>query len=499
METLSGLIFGFKGLFTLMNMGALLIGSFLGTIVGVLPGLGPAATMAVLLPITLGMGPAAGLIMLAGIFFGCQYGGSTTSILLNIPGEASSVMTCLDGYEMSKKGRAGAALTSAAIGSFISAQIGIVGLTFLAIPLARFALKFGPPEYFSIMFVGLMMLCNVSGGSFPKNMIMVILGLMLSTVGMDPIQGQIRFDFGYYKLAKGIGYIPVLIGLFGISEILSWVIYKSSVPKKFRSIKLRELYPTREEWKRMFPAIFRGGILGFLIGLLPGPGPITSTYVSYALEKKISKRPQEFGHGAIEGVAGPESANNAASLGLMVPLLSLGLPFTALTAMMLGAIMMQGITPGPLFIVEHSDVFWVVVGSFYLGNFVLLILNLPFIPVLTYLLRIPMWMLMSVVTLMCIIGTYSIENEILDIWVMMGSGVIGLLIRWFGYQAPPLVLGMVFGTLLENSLLQSLLMFQGNPLGFFKRPVSGTILIMAIFGFSIYGVLKFYRWKRRKA
>ena len=259
MEALNGLIFGFKGLFTGMNMGALFIGTFLGTIVGILPGLGPAATMAVLLPVTMGMGPAAGLIMLAGIFFGCQYGGSTTSILLNIPGEASSVMTCIDGYEMTKKGRAGAALTAAAVGSFIAAQIGVIGLTFLAMPLARFALRFGPPEYFTIALVGLLMLANVSGGSFPKNMTMTLLGVIIGTVGMDPTYGEIRFDFGNYKLAKGIDYIPVLIGLFGIAEIFAWVITKEEVPKRLLSIKLRDLYPTREEWRRMFPPIFRGG------------------------------------------------------------------------------------------------------------------------------------------------------------------------------------------------------------------------------------------------
>ena len=498
MEAFSGLILGLKGIFTGMNMGALFIGTFLGTVVGILPGLGPAATMAVLLPLTAGMGPAAGLIMLGGIFFGCQYGGSTTSILLNIPGEASSVMTCLDGHQMAKKGRAGAALTAAAIGSFIAAQIGIVGLTFLAMPLARFALRFGPPEYFAITLVGLLMLTNVSGGSFAKNMIMAILGIMLGTVGMDPTHGEIRLDFGIYKLAKGIDYIPVLIGLFGIAEIFAWLITKEAVPRRLPSIKLRDLYPTSEEWRRMFPPIFRGGILGFLIGLLPGPGPITSTYVSYALEKKVSKRREEFGHGAIEGVAGPESANNAASIGQMVPLLSLGLPFTALTAMMLGAIMMQGITPGPLFIVKRPDVFWVVVVSFYLGNFLLVIMNLPFIPLLTWVLRTPMWLLMAVVTLMCIIGTYAIGNEILDIWVMLGFGVMGLLMRWFDYQAAPLVLGMVFGPLMERSLLQSMIIFQGNPWRFFERPLSGTLFILAILGFLIFGLVKLYYRRRSR-
>ncbi len=497
MEIFQGLMLGFKGLFTGMNLIAVFVGTVLGTIVGILPGLGPAATMAILLPITLGMGPAAGLIMLSGILFGAQYGGSTTSILLHIPGEASAVITCIDGYEMAKKGRAGAALTAAAVGSFVAAQLSFFGLTLFAMPLARFALRFGPPEYFAIALVGLLILTNVSGGTFVRNLMMIVLGIILSTVGMDPISGLIRFDFGYYELGKGIDYIPVLIGLFGMGEIIQWVMTKEEVPIRLPSIRLRDLYPTREEWKRMTSPIFRGGFIGFFTGLLPGPGAITATYISYTVEKRISKRPEEFGHGAIEGVAGPESANNAGSVGQMVPLLSLGLPFSALTAMMLGCLQMQGITPGPLFMVQRPDVFWVVIASFYLGNAMLLFFNLPMVGVFAMVLRIPMYMLMAIVTLIIIVGTYSIGNAMLDVWIMLGFGIIGFLMRRFNYEAPPLVLGMVFGPVMERSMAQSLLMFQGSLLGFWKRPVSGTILTVAAIGFLVFGLVKLLRYQRR--
>lgn len=490
MEPLINLINGFKGLITLTNLGSVFVGSVLGTVVGILPGLGPGATIAILLPVTLGMGSTAGLIMLSGIIFGAQYGGSTTSILLHIPGEASSVITCLDGYEMTKKGRAGAALTAAAIGSFIAATIGFIGLTIFAMPLARFALKFGPPEYFAIALVGLIVLTNISGGSVLKNTIMVVVGIMLSTIGTDTVSGSTRFDFGSYLLGKGIDYVPVLIGLFGMGEIINWTITKETSPKKLLPVRFRDLYPTREEWRRMISPIFRGGGIGFFTGLIPGPATITSTFLSYTVEKKISKHPEEFGHGAIEGVAGPESANNAAAVGQLVPLLSLGLPFSIYPAMLMGALQMQGITPGPLFIIRHSDIFWVLIASFYLGNFVLLFFNLPMVGVFALVLRIPMWILMSVVTLICIVGTYSLGNDLFDVWVMLGSGIIGYLMQRFDYEAPPLVLGMVFGPILERSLVQSMLLFNGNVSGFWGRSISGTILTLPLLVFLIIALIK---------
>ncbi len=494
-DALFNLASGFKGLISFMNLVAVFAGAAIGTIVGILPGLGPAATIAILLPLTLGMGPTAGLIMLAGIFFGSQYGGAITSILLRIPGEASSVMTCLDGYEMTKRGRAGAALTASAVGSFFAATIGFVGLTLFAIPLARFALKFGPPEFFVISVVGLSVLIGASGGSFLKNLTMVVLGLMLSSVGTDPIVGSIRFDFGFSPLSKGIDYVPVLIGIFGMAEVIHWTITREKYTEEIKSIRFRDLYPTREEWRRMMPAIFRGGVIGFFVGLLPGPGAITATYVSYAVEKKTSKRPEEFGHGAIEGVAGPESANNAGSVGQMVPLLALGLPFSAVTAMMLGALQMQGIATGPMFIVQQPDIFWTLIASFYVGNLVLLCFNLPLIGIFALVLRTPMWVLMSVVTLLCIVGTYSLGNEMIDVWIMVIFGVIGFFMRRFEYEAAPLVLGMVFGPIMEGSLSQSMILFQGNILGLWGRPVSASILSIAILIFLPVVLIKVCRRK----
>lgn len=488
MEALVNLSHGFSALLTIPNLAAVLVGCLIGTMVGVLPGLGPSATMAILLPITLGMGPATGLIILSGVLFGSQYGGSITSILLRIPGEASSVITCLDGNEMAKKGRAGAALAASAVGSFVAATIGLIGLTIFAMPLARFALKLGPPEYFAIALVGLLVLANVSGGSFLRCMAMVVAGAALTTVGTDPILGSPRFSTVFLPAGKEIDYIPVLMGLFGMAEIINWVMTRERYPQIATSVRFRDLYPTREEWRRMLAPILRGGVVGFFVGLLPGPGAVTSTYVSYAMERKISKRPEEFGRGAIEGVAGPESANNAGAVGQMVPLLSLGLPFSALTAILLGCIQMQGITPGPMFIARQPEIFWLVIASFYLGNVVLLCLNFPLVGVFAMILRIPMWILMSVVTLICIVGTYSLGNELSDVWIMLIFGVIGVLMRRFDFDPAPLVLGMVFGPLMERSLTQSLILFDGNIFGFWERPVSAVILNVGL-AFVAIGVV----------
>ncbi len=495
MDTLLGLYSGFAGLLSAENLLATLVGAVLGTVVGVLPGLGPVATMAILLPITLSMGPAAGLVLLTGVFYGAQYGGSTTSILLRIPGEATSVITCIDGYEMTKQHRAGPALTAAAIGSFIAGTIGFLAITFFALPVSKIALKLGPPELFSISACGLFVLSNTSGGNFWKNLLMILIGVMLSTVGTDAITGTIRFDYGFYQLSRGIDYIPVLIGLFGMAEIIHWALSKNEQPVPVAKVRIRDLYPRREDSRRMFPAMFRGSIVGFLVGLLPGPGAILSTYASYALEKKISKRPQEFGHGAIEGVAGPESANNSALAGGLIMLLSLGLPFSGVTAILLGALTMHGIAPGPTFIAERPEVFWVFIASLYLGNLVMLILNLPLVPLFVMILRIPMRILVPLITLICIIGTYSLANQWVDVWIMLLMGVFGFLMRVFDFEAPPLVLGMVFGPLLEGSFQQSLVMFNNNVWGFWARPISGLFLGLAIVIPIVGGLIKLY-WRR---
>jgi putative tricarboxylic transport membrane protein len=494
-DTLAGLYSGFAGLLSAENLLATLTGAVLGTVVGVLPCLGPVATMAILLPITLSMGPAAGLVLLTGVFYGAQYGGSTTSILLRIPGEATSVITCLDGYEMTKQNRAGPALTAAAIGSFIAGTIGFIAITLFALPVSKLALKFGPPELFSISACGLLVLSNTSGGNFWKNLMMIFVGVMLATVGTDAITGTVRFDYGFYKLSRGIDYIPVLIGLFGMAEIIHWALSRKAEPAPVAKVRMRDLYPTREDTRRMVPAMFRGSIVGFLVGLLPGPGAILSTYASYALEKKLSRRPQEFGHGAIEGVAGPESANNSALAGGLIMLLSLGLPFSGVTAILLGALTMHGIAPGPTFIAERPEVFWIFIASLYLGNVVMLILNLPLVPLFVAILRIPMRVLVPLITLMCIVGTYSLANQWVDVWIMLATGAFGLLMRVFDFEAPPLVLGMVFGPLLEVSFGQSLVMFNNNLMGFWARPLSGIFLGLAILIPVVSGLVKLY-WRR---
>ncbi len=499
LETLSGLLNGFSGLMTVENLVATFLGAFLGTIVGVLPGLGPVATMAILLPITMGMSPTAGLVLLAGIFYGAQYGGSTTSILLSIPGEATSVITILDGYAMTKKNRAGAALTAAAIGSFIAGTMGYLALTFFSVPVAALAPKLGPPEYFAISVCGLIILANTSGGAFSKNMLMVLVGIMLSTVGIHYISGTTRFDFGYYRFGKGIDYVPVLIGLFGMAEVIQWILSKTELPATTFKLRLRDLYPTRTEARRMLAPMFRGGVIGFLVGLLPGPGAILATYASYAFEKKISKHPEEFGQGAIEGVAGPESANNSSMAGGLIMLLSLGLPFSGVTALLLGALQMQGLSPGPTFIREYPQVFWVFVASLFLGNLVMLILNLPLLPLFALILRIPMKILMPLVSLICIIGTYSLSNELMDVWIMLIMGMIGFAMRLFAFQAPPLILGMVFGPLMEKSFGQSTIMFQDHLLRFLGRPVTCMFFGIALLVLGINVFLNLCRYRSRSA
>ena len=499
LDAIIGLSYGFAGLLSVENLLAVFIGAVLGTVVGVLPGLGPVSTMAILLPITLSMGPAAGLVLLTGVFYGAQYGGSTTSILLRIPGEATSVITCLDGYEMTKQNRAGAALTAAAIGSFIAGTIGFVAVTLFALPVSRIAPKLGPPELFAISACGLIVLSNTSGGAFLKNLLMILIGIMLSTVGTDVITGTIRFDYGFYELSRGIEYVPVLIGLFGMAEIIQWTLSKKEQPSQVAKVRICDLYPTREDSRRMLPAMFRGSIVGFLVGLLPGPGAILSTYASYALEKKLSRNPEEFGRGAIEGVAGPESANNSALAGGLIMLLSLGLPFSGVTALLLGALTMHGIAPGPTFIAERPEIFWVFIASLYLGNFVMLILNLPLVPLFVMILRIPMNVLMPLITLICIIGTYSLSNQLIDVWIMLAMGVFGFLMRLFDFQAPPLVLGMVFGPLLEVSLGQSLIMFHNNIWGFWGRPISGVFLGLAVLAPVISELVRFYWWRARQS
>ncbi|MCX5909995.1 MAG: tripartite tricarboxylate transporter permease, partial [Deltaproteobacteria bacterium] len=415
---------------TVDNLFYCFLGAVVGTLVGVLPGLGPIAGIALLIPATFGLNPTSAIIMLAGIYYGAMYGGSTTSILLNVPGETASVITCIDGYQMAQKGRAGPALAICAIGSFIAGTIGIFGLVFLAPPLAEAALTFGPPEYCSLMVFGFIVLSNVTGTSLVKALMMAIVGLIIGTIGIDPVTGDARFAFDSPALLGGIEFVAVAIGLFGIGEVLANVEKPPEMlEEKVLVPSFRELYPTFQDLKKSIGAILRGTGIGFGVGLVPGPAPVIATYAAYMIEKKISKHPEEFGKGAIEGVAGPESANNSACQAAFIPLFVLGIPFAPPTAILLGALMIHGVNPGPLMIGQHPDLFWGVIASMYIGNFVLLLLNLPFVPFFANILRIPKKVLLPLVILFCITGMYTVNNSIFDIWVMLLFGGLGFLMR----------------------------------------------------------------------
>lgn len=475
---MSDLAAGFAAALSPLNIFACFVGVLLGTVTGVLPGLGPAAAMALLLPLTMGLPPTASIIMLAGIYYGSMYGGSTTSILLNVPGETASVVTCFDGYQMARKGRAGAALAVVAIGSWVAGTISIVGVMLFAPPLAKTALAFGPPEYFAIALLGLLTLNNLTGDSFLKAMLMMVVGLMLSTVGLDFVSGYPRFTFGLVALSDGFDLVPVLMGLFGLAEIIEIINEKTNIGEILK-VRFRDLYPTREELKRSVMPILRGTAIGFPIGLLPGPGHVISTLVSYRVEKGVSKRPEEFGHGAIEGVAGPESANNAASTTALIPLFALGIPFSAGPAILISAFMIHGISPSPVLISQHPELFWGVVASMYIGNVMLLALNLPLVGVFASLIKLPPYIIMPVVTAIMFIGAYSANNSIRDIIILLACGVIGFIIKKVKYSPVPLIIGLVLGPMFEESLAQGLLMTNGSFLGFFARPLSGTLLALS--------------------
>jgi len=474
----SGMINGFSVALTPINIFYCFTGVFVGTLIGVLPGIGVSATLAMLIPITYGIPTASAIIMLAGICYGAQYGGSTTSILVNIPGEATSVVTCLDGYQMAKQGRAGKALGISAIGSFIAGTFGVFLLVLIALPLSEFALKFGPPEYFSLMIFGLTMLSYLGSGSFLKAMAMVMVGLTLGTIGADIVSGVVRFTFGIPELYDGIGFVPVLMGLFGVAELLVNVeqIFKRDVIKT----KIKDLFPNKEEMKGSSMPIVRGSVLGFFLGTIPGPTGIISTFVSYGLEKRISKHPEKFGRGAIEGVAGPESANNAAVQGHFVTLLTLGLPGSAMMALLLGAFMIHGVIPGPLLVKNHPDVFWGIIASMYLGNLMLLILNFPLIGLWVKLLEVPYGMLFPLIFLFIFVGSYSNALSLMEVNITLFFGLIGYLMRKTEYEPAPLVLALVLGPMIEEAFRQSLIANYGDLMIFFKRPISAVFIIISI-------------------
>jgi putative tricarboxylic transport membrane protein len=464
--------------FSLANLAYCFAGVFIGTLIGVLPGIGPIGAISMLLPVTFGISPASAIIMLAGIYYGAQYGGSTTSILVNIPGEVTSVVTCLDGYQMARQGRAGPALGIAAFGSFIAGTIGTIILMFVAKPLSELGLRFGPPEYFSLIILALGLLSYLSHGSVIKAIIVAILGIGLSQIGIDAVTARVRFTFGILELQDGLGLVPVVMGLFGIGEV--FINLEESVDVEVFKTRIKGLLPSVRDWADSIGAIIRGSFLGFFLGILPGGGAIISTFASYALEKKLSKHPEKFGAGVIEGVAGPESANNAATSGAFIPLFTLGFPSNAITALLLGALMIHGVQAGPSFMDKHPDIFWGTVISMYIGNAMLVVLNLPLIGLWVKILKIPYRILFPLLLLLCIIGSYSINNSKFDVLIMIIFGVIGYAFRKLDYELSPLVIAFVLGPILETSLRQSLLISGGDIFVFFKRPISVTCLFIAL-------------------
>ena len=475
MFEIQGLLNGFALALTPVNLLFGFIGAVLGTAVGVLPGLGPAATISLLLPITYALGsPLTSIIMMAGIYCGAMYGGSTTSILLNLPGEAASVVTCIDGYKMAKQGRAGAALGIAAIGSFIAGTFGIVALTFIAPPLSSFALKFGPAEYFSLTLLGLTLASFLSGKSMLKGMIMAVLGLLLATVGIDPVGGALRYTFGTMILMDGIDFLALAMGVFGIGEIL--ISLEEDMNSELVTTKVKDVYPTMKDWLESRWAILRGTVIGFGVGLLPGGGAVMASMIAYAIEKKVSKTPQRFGEGAIEGVAAPESANNSASSASFIPMLTLGIPGNPAIAMIFAALLIQGVQPGPFLIVEHPDVFWGVIASMYIGNVVLLFFNLPLVGLWVQMLRVPYSIMAPVIVMICSIGVYSLKNDVDDVLMMFIFGIIGYILRKFRFELGPLILAFVLGRILERSLSQTMIISGGDVSVFLAKPISAVLL-----------------------
>ncbi len=478
-----------------MNLFFCFMGVLIGTLVGVLPGLGPVAAMSLLLPSTFHVPPVGAIIMLSGIYYGAMYGGSTTSILVNIPGEAASVITCLDGYQMARKGRAGPALGIAAFGSFIAGTLSIIGLMFLAPPLAEMALDFGPPEYFSLMLLGLIILTFLAGGSMAKALIMATFGLFLGLIGMDIMTATPRFTFNIYFLRDGVGLVPVVMGLFGISEVL--LNLEARIKREVFETKVKGLLPSLQDWRDSFWPMIRSSILGFFLGILPGGGAVISSFVTYALEKRISRHPEKFGTGVIEGVAAPESANNAATGGAFIPLLTLGIPANPVMAMLLGALIIYGMQPGPMLISQHPDLFWGTVTSMYLGNVMLLVLNLPLIGIWVKILKIPYPVLFPLILLFCLIGVYSLNNNVGEIGLMLFFGAVGYLIKKFNYESPPLILAMVLGPMMENSLRQTLVMSNGSGWIFLIRPICLVIMLINLLLF-ILPLVPWVRVKRGK-
>jgi putative tricarboxylic transport membrane protein len=479
MDPISGLLHGLGVVFTFQNLLAAFFGALAGTALGVLPGLGPVAGVAILLPITFTFPPTAGLIMMAGIYYGAQYGGSTTAILVNMPGESSSVVTCIDGYKLTKRGRAGGVLSIVAIGSFIGGTVSVIGVMLFSPALAQLGILFGPAEFFALTAGGLLLLARISGGSFAAGILPMALGMVLSTVGEEAVTAMNRFTFGFNDLSQGFDLVPLVVGLYGITEIMFLVERIKSQPLPV-PVRLRDMLPTKEEMRRSWAPYGRGTIVGFIFGLLPGPSATLSSFASYRLEKGVSKYRDEIGDGAIEGVAGPETANNAAATSSMVPLLSLGMPFGAITALMMAAMMVYGVQPGPLLMTDHPEIFWGVIASMLIGNVMLLALNIPMISVWVSLLRIPSHILLTMILLVAVIGSFSVRNSILDVYILLFIGLIGYVFRKLDFQLAPLVVGVVLGPLIEKHMREALFMSRGDLLVYVSSPIAIGIWILVI-------------------
>ena len=490
MDVLSNLFNGFQTALTFKNIYLCFIGCLWGTVVGVLPGIGPLAGITLLIPATFGIDATGAIIMLAGIYYGAMYGGSTTSILMNIPGESASVVTCIDGYQMTRKGRGGAALFIAAWGSWIGGTLSIIGLMLITPFLSNFAMKFGPPEMFSVLLVAFILLGSLGKDSFFKSLPMILLGLLIGTIGMDPLTGTMRFTHGIKDLYDGIGFIPVAMGAFGIGEILSAT--EESLVRFVHKIKLRELLPNREELRASWGPIFRGTGLGFVIGLLPGSAHVLSSFVSYTLEKRIAKKPEEFGTGRIEGVAGPETANNAASESAMIPFLGLGIPTGPAPAVMMIALLIHGVRPGPLFISEQPQIFWGLIASMYIGNVILIILNLPLVGLFVNLLRVPFRILFPIILLICLVGTYSVNSSVVELVILLFFGVLGYIFRKLDFDIAPFILAMIIGPTLEMAFRQSLMRSAGSFSIFFKSAIACTLIVLSclLFIWNIYRAVR---------
>jgi putative tricarboxylic transport membrane protein len=493
-EILQNLGLGFAVALTPVNLLYCLLGTIIGTLIGVLPGIGPVTTVAILLPVTFGMNPTSALIMLAGIYYGSQYGGSTTAILINTPGETSSVMTCLDGYQMARQGRAGPALGMAAIGSFVAGTASVVLLMLLARPLVRVALEFGPAEYFALMLLALCTLGGLTGESVAKGLLMGAFGLLLGTIGGDPLTGTPRFTFGVPSLLDGLEFLPVTMGLFAIAEVLTTAVQSNR--GQVYDAPITGIWPSRRDWRACRFTLPRSTLIGFVVGVLPGAGATLASILAYLAEKRASAYPERFGTGVIEGVAAPETANNAASGGAMVPLLTLGVPGSGTTAVMLGALMLWGLRPGPLLFEKSPELVWGLIASMYVGNVMLLILNLPLIGLWVRLTRVPARVLLPLILLFCFTGTYAVSNSVFDLWIMLGFGVIGFFMQRYGFPAAPVVLGLILGPMLETHFRRALIVSRGDYAIFLQRPIAAALLVVVL----IYLLLPLaaWAWRRRR-